>query len=352
MSMTDSMDWPQTVNFVKDDLLVTINSDRELSDWFATELRLWESLVPGSHRSQELNNNIQVLMALGRSKSPQYLANMAQTYVPVQGRLGKFAERIMDIGIRDAFFSEIVQSGSTYRDGKDTPTRAMGRTLSQVYQSVAAIVPTSNDTGSLTANLREQLVQAEALEKRFEESITQSKKQWEELLAGYEAKLHLGKAEQFWAARADAQNKIVTWSRRWWSGWVAVAVAAVAIAFWANFSFQLSQPDVAGKIAEIVERLLAFGTILAIATWWLRQKLRELRTHEAFAEDAAERATMIRTYAALKGSGLGDGALEAVLAAIYRPSPANLGDESGPIFWHETFARVVAEMVARGKSGG
>ncbi len=69
--------------------------------------------------------------------------------------------------------------------------------------------------------------------------------------------------------------------------------------------------------------------------------------HEHFAEDAAERATMIETYAALRATGLQDADLGPVLAALYRPAGV-LGEEQGPVLPIEILLKSIGEAAKRG----
>lgn len=69
------------------------------------------------------------------------------------------------------------------------------------------------------------------------------------------------------------------------------------------------------------------------------------------AEDAAERVTMIETYAALKTLGLATSDLAPILAALYRPAATGLVDDNGPVLPIEIFMKTIGETVSKaGKS--
>lgn len=92
--------------------------------------------------------------------------------------------------------------------------------------------------------------------------------------------------------------------------------------------------DMTLALGSLIKKAIIFGTFFGVGIWWLRQVLRELRSHEHLAEDAAERVTMIETLSALKGAGLAETAdLSPIFAALYRPAATGLvvDDGGGPI---------------------
>jgi hypothetical protein len=103
-------------------------------------------------------------------------------------------------------------------------------------------------------------------------------------------------------------------------------------------------------LGGLIKKGIVFATFFGVGVWWLRQVLRELRSHEHLAEDAAERVTMIETLSALKGAGLADNDLSPIFAALYRPAATGLvvDDGGGPISPFELLLKAVE--LSKGKT--
>jgi hypothetical protein len=186
--------------------------------------------------------------------------------------------------------------------------------------------------------------------------------EWKQRLEGYETKVALQAPREYWSQRAAEHSELATRARRTWFRWVAGTIAVSAItAFvlftdigeWINQRIDLIlsiKPPVinaepVSALAGLIKKGLVFGSLLAIAVWWLRQLLRELRSHEHLAEDAAERVTMIETYAALQSRGLDAGDLTPILGSLFRPATTGLVDDDGPVLPTEIFLKSAADAV-------
>ena len=177
--------------------------------------------------------------------------------------------------------------------------------------------------------------------------------EWKEKIEGFVAATALSAPKTFWRDRANKHEKLANKARtRWVLGIVSVLIIFVVgaiVAFtgvdtWLNGKINAllgvedkvtaTGSEAMLMLASLLKRALVLGGILGIGVWWLRQLLRELRSHEHLAEDAAERVTMIETYAALKAMGLGSEDFSPILTALYRAAATGLvvDDGGGPIF--------------------
>jgi hypothetical protein len=168
---------------------------------------------------------------------------------------------------------------------------------------------------------------------------------------------------QYWSNRCELHKSEANRARRLWTRWtvgiifIAAFVGTVlftGVGEWLNHRIDsaLGLPPIDHYqqfvfLAGFLKKGIIFGTFLGISIWWLRQLLRELRSHEHLAEDAAERVTMIETYAALKGAGLDAGDLTPILNALYRTAATGLvtDDTGGPVLPTEVFIKGATEAI-------
>ena len=97
----------------------------------------------------------------------------------------------------------------------------------------------------------------------------------------------------------------------------------------------------------LIERGAIIATVLAVIVWWSRQVLRDARSHEHLAEDAAERVTMIETYAALVEKGLQSSDFSIILTALYRTAATGLVDDGGPALPIEVLMKTAGDFVSK-----
>ena len=347
-------DWPRSMLFTRDGMQVNFASPDEVGRWTATERSAWAGLTNGSAGNvwaNAMNQNAHLLQPLPADCSIPTLQRLANEYRPSGGTLYRYVSRIQNTQVRWATYGEIVQPGSTgAQQGADF---AQARALAVFYHVIGSNLVTVEQAGDTVQSIRaavdhvNQLRESDrALVDRFEALLARCDVDWTNKIQGFETRTALAAPRTYWNLRAERHNFLAAADKRTWLVSVLGLVALILVAATLNLVFP-SPRDIPGEIASTIQRLIFFGSLLAVAVWWLRQTLRDVRMHEHFAEDAAERATMIETYAAMRGEGLQDKDFSLILAALYRPAAGNLTDDSGPVLPTETFLKALAEVTSK-----
>jgi hypothetical protein len=344
--------WPRTLTFQKDDVQFTFDSEAKFAEWIGAEQNAWASLVPISMRQVPINQNQNLLDSLGPDKSDSNLRHAEEAYWPAQGNLGRFAIGIPNFQIRNFLVSEVIQSGSVPQ--QNHPDLIMARTLAYFYLAIGNNLTNANRASELAPKLKDAVDGVERIREtdsdcvaRFNDLIQKSEADWKNRIEVFETKVALKAPKTFWKARASEHRSEAERNRKQWFWSMVIFVVIVAAAFVFNFIFPPSS-SISSVITAELQRFIVFATLMAIGVWWLRQKLRDLRMHEHFAEDADERATMVETYAALRATGLQDANLEPVLTALYRPAMSAFREDLGPSLPADTLIRALGNL-ARSK---
>ena len=340
--------WPKTVDFAQDQLQLTFATSADFGEWLGNERAFWSQFANGvaANFTGPLTGNINVLNPVANSKTDEVIRNFASTYRTSQGSLGQFIIRIPGNVARCIAFAEVQTPGSTGMQQNED--QLQGRSLARFFTTLG-------DAALLTGNIRQALADVQLIREgdksfiqRLDALMKKVEDDWENKIKGFEAKVALNAPRAFWASRADHHRAAATEDRKKLFRSTLALVAFVAVAGFAEFVWPLP-PDPIKAAVSGVTRLVLFGTILAISAWWLKQKLKDLRMHEHLGEDAAERATMIETYAAMRGAGLQGTDLKPILDALYRPAIAGLSDDMGPMLPTELMVRGLVAAAAKEK---
>ena len=348
-------DWPKSAIFQKDGTQIAFASAAELKNWIGAERGGWASLIPQNSRTLPINQNHQLLDSLDSDTSDANWGRVAESYWPATGNFGRFASRIYNSGVRNNFILEMLAPGAA-PPNLNHPDYFAGRTIAYFYAGIGQTFTSAERATELLPGLTNEISEvdrirssAEQWASRFQALLEKAEADWQNKIDGFEAKVALNAPKTYWKERSAQHNKRAEVNRRQWFWAMVVLILAIAVAFGLNFAFTPA-PSLSSMIATDVQRFIAFGTLLAVAVWWLRQKLRDLRMHEHFAEDADERATMVETYAALRATGLQDANLEPVLMALYRPAISAFREDVGPSLPIDALVRALGNVAtARAK---
>ncbi|HKU54868.1 MAG TPA: DUF6161 domain-containing protein [Rhizomicrobium sp.] len=347
-------EWPKSILFAQDGWQVNFGSDDEIRSWAASEREAWNAVAnDGGPFANVINSNANLLAPIGSDTSKATLQSIANSYHPAGGTLGKFISRIPAPQVRCATYSEIEKPGSTSNQPGNDFIQA--RALAVFYKAIGGTLIGVERASEAAQSIRTAVEDVNRIREsdkeiveRYRGLVAACEADWSNKIEGFEAKVALKAPRTFWNSRSEYHNGLATKDRRQWFWSVLTLVGLIIAVAIINLAFP-SPKDVTGEIASTVQRLIIFGSLLAVAVWWLRQKLRDVRSHEHFAEDAAERATMIETYAAMRGAGLQDKDLGPILAALYRPAAGTLGDDHGPVLPSEAIWRTLGDIASRPK---
>jgi hypothetical protein len=343
-------EWPKTIIFTADAVQYQFASRSDLQSWLNDELQRWSAIIPRQSWSPQLNENAQHLSTVSTDVSAAALQNFANHYRPSRGLLGKFISRIQNPPVKLTTFNELVQAGSS---GDINDYLTQGRTLAALYQAIGGKLLGLEQADTTVSGIQQTIQQVlklrdsdAATTQRYNDLVVNAEADWKNRIEGYDAKVALKAPKTYWTERAAEHKERANKCRLDWDRWVYGVAVFIMVALVANISVGL--PDKLGPlIAAVAERTVAFVTLLGIAVWFLRQKLRRLHMHEHFAEDAAERATMVETYAAMRGAGLQDADFAPILAALYRPGAAGPSEDHGPSLPWEIFARALGAALSK-----
>ena len=341
--------WPKTVFFDRDRLNLSFASAAEFGDWVGREAAFWSPMISGvapGHFNQ-LNANVGALNNVQRNRTEEAIAQFASDYRTSSGPLGRVISRLPNNTEKCIAFAEAIQPGSSgVQPTEEAPVlrRAIGHMFNSLGEDALSL-PLIKAAIEEVQKIRES---DKGTLDRFNALIGKAENDWSNKIEGYEAKVALSAPRSFWSTRAEHNRRIAAQDRnKLFLSTIAMLLFVLAAAS-GELLFGLPS-NFADKIVSGVTRLVLFATVLAVAAWWLKQKLRDVRFHEHLAEDAAERATMIETYAAMRGAGLQDTDLAPILSALYRPAISGLNEDMGPILPTELIIRGIAAAAAKEK---
>ena len=371
--------FPITLDFVKDPFVVSFPSPDEIKSWAQTEHAFWDGLTSGSDKSARhaiLENTNRVTNVLRFQGNDQDFIALVQSlqkdYVPSGGGAGDMFRHLIQQKKKNiaSIAYVLLFDPQAANFNFSNPEVAQAMSVAAAYHAVGSQI-------GAREKIERGIAEVNHIKSTFDEELsrmqnlaTTADADWNNRIEGYEAKVALGSPREYWNARAVKHQTQAEGARRWWS-WSLIAfvviTAALAIQLftplgeatlaWCYGKFGIQPPnpnnttEPTAILSDFLKHAVIFGTFLGIGVWWLRQKLRELRSHEHLAEDAAERVTMIETYTAMKGAGLSAGDLSLVLRALYRPAATGLvHDDSGtPVLPLEILVDRVVKALAKGK---
>ena len=353
--------WPTTLLFTEDAYTAHFENANAFQQWLHVERTNWAGLAKAANAwAGQLNANLNLLGAVGPQSTDADLTVFAGRYRPSGGTLGRFISRIKMGTVRGVAFAEIVQPGATI--GQNQPEFIEGRAVASMYYAAGSNLVAIEKAAEAAQQISEALQQIgkasqevdrirasdRDVSERFVALYRKTEEDWENRIKGYEAQAALKAPRTFWLERSSAQNGLARSARISWVVSFAIVILALLGGVVLNLLIKPTG-DTTAVIVQVAGRIAIGATLLAFLVWWLRQQLRDVRTHEHFAEDAAERATMIETYAALRGAGLQPADLSPILTALYRPGVSSLNDDSGPALPLEVILKTVGDAASRGK---
>jgi hypothetical protein len=328
--------FPRTVVFSKASLTKVFSTKEELARWIEDEKKAWTNIIESAPDSVRhiLNENLNRILKIQVGSTEDMMKKLdvaAANYFSLPHMFVDSAKR--NPLLPGLAASEIIIPGSSQYNARD-PLFIEAMIMATVFRAVGN-----------THDFIDKLNDADGARQRFESLLSFMDKNWEEKIAGFAAKVALGAPREYWSDRALKHEKLASDSRSTWNASLIAILLLFALAVVLVFATTGIIP-VFDYIKDIrfeaeLPVMLTFITLLSLIVWWLRQVLRDMRSHEHLSEDAAERVTMIETYAAMKGHGLGEGDLSLILSALYRPASTGLIHDDGPAVPLESVARIL-----------
>lgn len=375
MAKKEQQQYPIRATFSRDPYTRVFNSQQELAQWKADEGQFWTAVAANvtDAFSPPVRNNIGLLAPIAPDAQPAALQMAFEAirdkYFCSEAGLGKLLVQISQPDVKRLVAAEVMSPGlvQAVNNPINTEARALA-TLYRAWGNADAGRTLLEDSVKAVASAQDANHQALGKISEFLEAV---QVEWKTKIEGYEAKAALKAPKDYWTSRASKHEGQARIARLSWSRWMIICAALLALlallmftpigdALLAYFEMLLGVPLLtkgtqSGDILElggVLKRIVILGSASAFAVWWLRQKLRDLRSHEHLAEDAAERVTMVETYAAMRGAGLESGDLSLVLAALYRPASTGLIEDSGPVMPLEILMKGAGEALNKTGKGG
>ena len=251
--------------------------------------------------------------------SPLELKAFKERYLPSEAGFSRVISRIGDdnINVARTALAYFLNPGIQWHNNPEFIQAVMMvaayRTLGDPLGSRDRVDAAVRDVDRIRSGEKEN-------QQQFDRMISAMSTEWQQRIDGYETKAALSAPRQYWSDRDRTHKCQAAQAKKRWAKWtlatITVSVIIGLVLFtgvgeWLNQKIDAVlnlQPTDHGQsqrliiLTSFLKKAIIFGTLLGVAVWWLRQLLRELRSHEHLAEDAAERVTMIETYAAFKGS--------------------------------------------------
>ncbi len=331
MTEVNDIDFPISTTFQKGHWTKSFASLEEIQEWYDEEINGWVPLQNGNFANKiSFNRNILMQSNLNKLREPKDILNkpisISTKYLP----LASVSSLIATIGDPNQCGPIIAQiiSPHSFNDAASEAVATVflsygspNDLLSRISESQAEIEKMRGDVASLKEQQQEQL-------------LTYRKK-CEEFFDSFATKIALSKPRDYWDKRAAQHGASTQLASIVWNGTLIVLFGAAVMflvdAVNGKIDISLPKENTTLMVGILLERVAIGGTFLGLVVWWLRQKLRDLRSHDHLAEDASERVTMIDTYNALKQAGLQDADLTPVLNALYRPGTTGLVEDGGPV---------------------
>jgi hypothetical protein len=355
MSNQTENTWPFTVAFANGGRELTFETPDAIRKWASREFNGWSSLANNSQitsqKYSENLNRVRSLLEVGDDGARKRLLSIAESYFTWDGPLATILRGLQNPTRAAVALQEALEPGqSRWNITLDT---VAGVAAATVYRSVGADIGALDRVQATFEAVNQSLREVREVRSgdrevldRFYQLMSQTEEDWKNKIDGYEAKMALKAPKAYWTDRASNHAAKAVSARRQWF-WALVAVSITTSALVVYILLSLPSEGVIVEAIRAAQRILVLGTLLAFIVWWLRQKLRDLRAHEHLAEDAAERVTMIETYAAMRAAGLQDANLGTVLTALYRPAMGGFSEDSGPVLPLEILLKSVGGTLGK-----
>lgn len=371
--------FPLTARFKWEQHEIVFANKAEFFSWCDDERGFWGELISGIQDEfrRLITRRLQPIFSVNKSLNDSGIQNavaaMQESYVPSTSRLGVLigAVREWDMDAARITFALITGQTNPNQVRTENPSAVIAIGAATIYN--ASSLATESDK-----RIRDFLDSYKSIQNNFADELRQMREvreraqgEWAALIDGYETKARLGAPRKYWEDRKIHHEKKATPARFAWNISMLLVVALTIVLSLVLFTpignlisneFESAlgvTKDIADKsskagdsLSELLRPALVFGVIVSLAIWWMRQKLKELRSHEHLAEDAAERVTMIETYSAMKGSDLSPGDISLMLSAIYRSAATGLveDDNSGPVTPLEIAVKGIGDAMTKRES--
>ncbi|TWA75634.1 hypothetical protein FBZ83_12361 [Azospirillum brasilense] len=380
----------------------------DLNQWLKHEIDLISSITAGN-RDQTNEAFSEVLRTLRKINTDEDEELVISTKInnafsfgfrPSETEEGRFVHRIAKkISPTAASIAAQILTGKANTSGFNLNNRDANSGIAAAISFLSIGDPLGNSDAIRQAVTEAMSArkQAQKLERHVKKFVSGIEGEWKEKIEAYETKAALKAPTSYWEKRKEHHEKQATIARRDWSRSVSVFAFSFIILSIFVFSGALEKgpiadaimapftkpiqvasaekstigkpaneqattastlsaitaptqptPDALPMLAKLLQHGILLGTLLGLGIWVLRQKLRKMLSHEHLAEDAAERVTMVETFAALKNAGLAGGEFGPILNALYRPASTGLVSDDGPV----TPLEIVVKEAVKKASGG
>lgn len=350
----DNKQFPVTVEFENSGTVITFLDDDEFSDFLDKERSEWANIYnksPGQIQNRISNNTriIEKITKQGVFSDEGGINEQLKQYFPVTVGPGRIIAKILD---QDPDLGHSVIS-SLFGSAHAPSQIAQTANALQWMIRVGHLLGVNGKAIEAEAKIHEIIERTQNFHSQFKGEMEEVLTTLRTTKERYVVDAALNAPKTYWEARAEVQRRRAQWARWRWQGGTALLLGVIAYA--ATHSVMLIPADSGATSTDIwsvlpyLQRVILVAAGAAIAIWWLKQQLKDLRIHEHLAEDAAERATMIDTFSALQGAGLGATELNTVLTAIYRPAAAAVSDDAGPMLPIEVMLKSLGDLKGGGK---
>jgi hypothetical protein len=248
----------------------------------------------------------------------------------------------------------LVHHGNQLPVATNNPKYVHAQAIRYIFIHAGEAIGKMRQNETSVENLHSSESKYESARVKCESFLEFMQKEWKTRIEGYESKVALASPRTYWDERSTQhREKSRSYRLTWHISMVVfsvISIAALALAVSDARTVLFSDPPGEfGWAVGALRNIIVVGTLLGLGLWWIRQVLKDMRRHEHLAEDAAERVTMIETYAALRGVGVDEGDLSTILSALYRPAASALVDDGGPTLPLEILLKGVSEILPKQK---
>lgn len=293
MSEAKEIDFPLTVTFSKGQITHTFLSRQDLAIWLKDEQQFWQSLAPGLSNDGSTQSALTNREFIANLKADTDFLTLEKQFKQIQDQFipatiggGIYIRTLAKTNQQMArfVFSEIANPGSL-----GWPINNAVAFESKIIATIFRVVGNPPELLQGIAETNKQIEQTRASEgavvRKFEALISQSEADWASRIDGYEAKVALKAPREYWEGRASKHEKLAKRARIIWNGSVVGFFAllgilsALLLSSLGSHWFPEEGNEIKGIISDL-KRILMLGTFIGICIWWIRQKLKDLRSHE------------------------------------------------------------------------
>jgi len=165
------------------------------------------------------------------------------------------------------------------------------------------------------------------------------------------AKTALDEPTQYWQkCKEDYLSNAFRWAEVFF-GCLLIAVFVIgALLFESPQALEISRDNDKVAIAQAIQHVVIFGTIVAAVFWGLRQVLRMWAFYDDMRADAVEREALFKTFAVLKGAGWLSAPDQTVIltALVNKKRRSNVIGPEAPVTPADALFKQVAEAIKKG----